>query len=1439
MSPGPAGSGPSRRELTTWLVEWVGTQLRTAEGRPDVDVDRPLTELGLSSKQAVSLAGELSALTGRPVDPTMAWRVPTIRAIAAELTGDATGPTTRAATSAPTQAAAGPLAVVGVGCRFPGADGPDAFWDLLVESRDAVTTVPEGRWEQFVADSDAERAVLDTLPRAGGYLDDVAAFDADHFGISAAEARLMDPQQRLLLEVAWEALEHAGIAPDGLRGSATGVFVGASGSEYSHLTAGALRHLDVWTPTGSALSVVANRLSYALDLRGPSATVDTACSSSLVALHQAAQSLQTGDSDLALVGGVNLLLAPNVTASFELAGLLAGDGRCKPFSADADGIVRAEGCGVVVLKRLEDAERDGDRVLALVCGTAVNSDGRSNGLMAPNQHAQEDVLARAYGRAGIDPSEVAYVEAHGTGTLLGDPIEANALGTVLGAGRTPDAPLLLGSVKSNLGHLEAAAGIAGVIKTVLALHHGALPASLHADEPNPAISFKAQHLDVVRERRDWPSADRPRVAGVSGFGFGGTNAHAVLQEAPAPAPAVDEPAPVHAIALSGPDAERLTDRADALAAALRAGAPAAAVAEAARRRLGAGPARLGVVARDGDLADSLCTVGATGRCEARLDHPGESPVWVFSGYGSHWPGMAARLVHDDPVFAAALDTVAALVQQQSGLDVLEAIEDGVELHGVHDNQLATFCVQVALASAWRSQGIEPAAVVGQSMGEIAAAVVSGGLSLRDGVRVMVARTRLLATIDSAGAGAMAVVDLAPEEVERRLVDRPGLSIAVHASPRQCTVAGPVEAVDRLVTDLADEGLDAWPVPGSVAGHSPAVDPILDELREALASVRPRRAGVRMYSTVADDLTEAARLDADYWVANVRRPVRFREAVTAAMEDGHQVFVEVSPHPVAQRSVRATADELGVDAVVLHSLRRRTDDTVTFHANLLELRLRTLDTLPAPAGRPAWTDLPRTPWRHRRHWFGEQVETRSEDTPGQPSLRDEVVTLTPAEARARLRDWLSDQVALVMGDPQAVVSPHVSLVDLGLDSLMATRARNVVQNELGLTLAARVVLGGATVAEVADQLADQLGIDGDSSAHDVVRVGPRDPSERLVAAAWAEVLGTRDLAVDDAFDDLGGGMAELEQVRDRLAAHVAVVPSLGELLSAATLAETADLVRDSYEGNDGAVVRWLRRGDRREPLFVFHPAGGPTSVYQPLVSLLDEDQPVVGFERIDDATSIEAKVERYLPLVREIQPHGPYRLMGWSFGGLLADALAERLSETDEVEVVAMIDTVLPLHDGADDGDAVVQRYQRFVDHVEQTYGTALPLDLDDLVHRPEGEQVELLRDALGALGAAMPAGVVEHQVTSYVDTRIAEHYTPRHFAGTRVLYRASDVEETGAALDPRYQRSDADLGWGAHSAHLEVVPVPGDHISMIDRPHVDVIAQHLDRLLDRSSVSSL
>ncbi|MBX6769324.1 MAG: polyketide synthase, partial [Actinomadura rubrobrunea] len=412
---------------------------------------------------------------------------------------------------------------------------------FLTGRGDAIREVPDDRWAPFDDGSPETADRLAATTRLGGYLRDIAAFDASFFGITPREAAVMDPQQRLVLEVAWEAFEHAGLGPAGLRGSRTGVFIGVSAPEYAALTASDPAALEAFTATGAALSVVAGRLSYLLDLRGPSMIVDTACSSSLVATHLAVRALRDGEADVALAGGVNVLLSPTITMTFDQAGGTAADGRCKAFDASADGMVRAEGCGALVLKRLSDALRDGDRVLAVVRGSGVNSDGRSNGLVAPNAEAQKALLREVYAGCGVDPRQVDYVEAHGTGTFLGDPIEAAALGEVLGAGRDPDAPLLIGSVKSNLGHLESAAGAAGLIKTVLALHHRVIPPSIHYKEPNPHIPFDDLRLRVVADETPWPERDRPALAGVSGFGFGGTNAHIVLEEAPRPAPRTSPP----------------------------------------------------------------------------------------------------------------------------------------------------------------------------------------------------------------------------------------------------------------------------------------------------------------------------------------------------------------------------------------------------------------------------------------------------------------------------------------------------------------------------------------------------------------------------------------------------------------------------------------------------------------------------------------------------------------------------------------------------------------------------------------------------------------------------------------------------------------------------------------------------------------------------------
>ena len=518
--------------LRHWLADYLVTNIGCSPDEIDFDVS--VNDLGVGSRDAVVLSGELSELLGRPVSPVEFWQHPTIADLARFLSGSEPDADAEPVLDPDWGSMDEPIAVIGLGCRFPGEiTGPDALWQFLCEGRSAVEEVPPNRWAPFDDGSPAVAAALARTTRWGSFLTDIDAFDAEFFDISLREAAKMDPQQRLLLEVAWEALEHAGIPPSSLRRSQTGVFVGASIGEYGYLASSDLPAVDAWSNSGGALSIIANRLSYFLDLRGPSVTVDTACSSSLVALHLACQSLRMQDSDVAIAGGVNLLLSPAVFRGFDQSGALSPTGSCHAFDADADGFVRGEGCGVVVLKRLSDALRDRDRLLAVVRGSAVNQDGRSNGLLAPNPAAQMAVLRSAYANAGVPSHEVDYVETHGTGTLLGDPIEARALGKVLGRGRPEQSPLLIGAVKTNLGHLEAAAGMAGFIKAVLAVHRGSIPKNLHFQTPNPHIPFDQLRLKVVADQQKWPSVERPRRAGVSSFGFGGTNAHVVIEQAPA------------------------------------------------------------------------------------------------------------------------------------------------------------------------------------------------------------------------------------------------------------------------------------------------------------------------------------------------------------------------------------------------------------------------------------------------------------------------------------------------------------------------------------------------------------------------------------------------------------------------------------------------------------------------------------------------------------------------------------------------------------------------------------------------------------------------------------------------------------------------------------------------------------------------------------------
>ncbi|MEV1025149.1 beta-ketoacyl synthase N-terminal-like domain-containing protein [Streptomyces sp. NPDC050264] len=1051
---------PGAQEVRAVVVERLRSWYDLAEG--DVRDDRPLAELGLTSRDAVALTAVLGDLVDRRLPATLLWETPTIGALVERVLREEETPAPPPSAAAPTGPV--PVAVVGIGCRLPGGVTSAAdYWRLLGEGRDAVGTVPEDRWAGFAAESDLPEGIS----RHGAFLDDVAGFDAEFFGIGAHEATAMDPQQRLLLEVAREALDHAAIPAAALAGTRTGVFVGISGNEYAHLTTADPRSVDAWTPPGAALSVAAGRLSYMLDLRGPSMALDTACSSSLVAVHHGVRSLATGESDTVLAAGVNLLLSPSITYGFQRAGALAPDGRCKAFDRAADGIVRGEGCGVVVLKRLADAERDGDRILAVVTGSAVNSDGRSNGLTAPNSEAQRAVLAEAH----ADPTTVDYVEAHGTGTALGDPIEAGALGAALGAGRgrAADRPLLIGSAKTNLGHLEAAAGIAGFIKTVLALHHGEIPPQLHFTAPGPHADLEALGLRVVTEPEPWPRYSGTATAGVSAFGFGGTNAHVVLTEhrkkARSRRPARSGRSPSLILWDAHTD-DRLRSYAGELAQWLArpsgARARPADVARTLAGRVGHGRRRAAVLADSPKYLATALARFATGDPHPRLitadrDAGGPGPVWVFSGYGSQWPGMGRALLDAEPRFAAAVERMEPLLLDQAGISLLAGLEPDADLSSPAVVMPVLYGLQVALAELWRSYGFEPAAVIGHSLGEIAAAVVSGALDAAAGARIVAVRSRLLASL---AGGAMAVVDRSGDTVAELAREFPSLQVAVHSSPAQSVVTGSADDVNRLVARIGEEGGFARSMRVTAAGHSPAVDPLLDRFADEVGAVEHAPPRCPHYSTVLDDPRAPAEHGTAYWAANLRRPVRFAQAVAAAAQDGHRVFVEVAPHPTQLHPLLETLRhaEAG-DALVLETLRRDTDDALTFHISRASLLVHGVRTAggPPPGGRVV--DVPSPRWRHRRFWAGEE-----------PAPAETTAAAVQPSGTGVL-DRLRACVAGVMGYSPERLDPDTALTDLGLDSLTAVRIRTAVEQEFATVVEAGVLLRQGTLRGVAALLPD--------------------------------------------------------------------------------------------------------------------------------------------------------------------------------------------------------------------------------------------------------------------------------------------------------------------------------------------------------------------------------
>ena len=1067
-------------EMREWLRNWVANA--TGQSAGSIDESVPMVELGLSSRDAVAMASDIEDLTGVTLTATVAFRHPTIEALATVIIeGEPELEAFDEGEDWSRTRDVDDIAIVGLATRFPGdMNTPDEMWAALMEGRDAITDLPEGRWSEFMEEPRLAERIAKARTR-GGYLKDLKGFDAEFFALSKMEADNMDPQQRMALELTWEALENARIPASSLRGQNVGVYVGSSTNDYSYLAMMDPRTAHPYAITGTASSIIANRVSYFYDFRGPSVAVDTACSSSLVAVHSGVAALRAGEADVVVAGGVNALVTPAVTLGFdEVGGVLAPDGRIKSFSSDADGYARSEGGGMVVLKRLADARRDGDDIIAVIAGSAVNHDGRSNGMLAPNPDAQAEVLRKAYRDAGVNPRTVDYVEAHGTGTILGDPIEADALGRVVGRGRPSDQPALLGAVKSNVGHLESAAGAASLAKVALSLQHNKIPPSINYAGPNPYIDFEGVHLKVADTVTEWPRYSGHAIAGVSGFGFGGANAHLVLREVlpedlvepePEPESKVEklssEPDAVYVggvrvdeyggefdayeadayesvqvdaygeVAYYDEDAEPelpgLTDEAlrllEVAREELESAEPHTAVVPLAvsgfltsRKRSAAaeladwidspegraaslesigralsrrnhGRSRAVVMAHDHDEAVKGLRALAEGRQSSLVyaaDGPvSNGPVWVLAGFGAQHRKMGKSLYLRDDVFAEWINKVDALVQDELGYSIVELILDDSQDYGIETTQVTIFAIQVALGKLLKQHGAKPAAVVGQSLGEAAAAYFAGGLSLVDATRTICARSHLMGEGEAMLFGEyirlMALVEYSADEIKTVFSDFPDLEVCVYAAPTQTVIGGPPAQVDAIIERCEHEGKFARKFQTKGASHTTQMDPLLGELAAELQGIAPQPLKIGYFSTVHEGgyLRPGETIhDVDYWKKGLRHSVYFTQGIRNAVDNGHTTFLELAPNPVALMQVGLTTASAGLhDGQLIATLARKEDEVDSMVAAMAQLYVyghdldfRTLfprDSVPGStrdSGAEDYADIPPTRFKRKEHWL---------------------------------------------------------------------------------------------------------------------------------------------------------------------------------------------------------------------------------------------------------------------------------------------------------------------------------------------------------------------------------------------------------------------------------------------------------------------------------------